>query len=369
MPIKRLENGKYRVDISIGHDPITGKRRRKTKIATTKKEAEKIYYSLKEEYNTKSVASERNLSFSQIKDIFLDNCRLHNKPNYYAIQEYTINKHIFPTFENCNFKKITHTDIKNFQKNLINTGLDPKTINNILIILNKIFETAILEKVITTNPCINVKNLSLFKKQMKFWTPEQFKLFTQLIDNEEEFIFKAFYTTSYLTGMRCGEMLALNWDDLDKSRKEINVYKSLSFIKGEYKITTPKTKNSIRRISINSKLIELLFQWKEKQREIFNKLNIIHSDQTFMFGYRELPPSKDRFSRGIKRICSRSSVEAIRLHDLRHSHVALLIHQGEDYTTIKERLGHASIKTTIDVYGHLFPNKQRETADRLDDLL
>ncbi|WP_375335793.1 site-specific integrase [Bacillus sp. WMMC1349] len=186
---------------------------------------------------------------------------------------------------------------------------------------------------------------------------------------EEEFLFKAFYTTSYLTGMRCGEMLALNWTDLDKFRREINVYKSLSFNKGEYKITTPKTKNSIRRISVNPKLISLLDQWKEKQRKLFEQLNIQYSENIYIFQYKDLPPSKDVFSRRIKKICERGSIKPIRLHDLRHSHVALLIHQKEDYATIKERLGHASIKTTIDVYGHLFPNKQRVMADRLDDLL
>ncbi|CUB21234.1 Tyrosine recombinase XerC [Bacillus safensis] len=63
------------------------------------------------------------------------------------------------------------------------------------------------------------------------------------------------------------------------------------------------------------------------------------------------------------------NLKVIRLHDLRHSHVALLIDQGEEYRTIKERLGHASIRTTIDVYGHLFPNKQKSMADKLDDII
>ncbi|WP_206538309.1 tyrosine-type recombinase/integrase [Listeria floridensis] len=57
----------------------------------------------------------------------------------------------------------------------------------------------------------------------------------------------------------------------------------------------------------------------------------------------------------------------MRIHDFRHSHVALLIHNGEDYTVIKERLGHSSITTTIDIYSHLFPNKQKSIADRLED--
>lgn len=73
-------------------------------------------------------------------------------------------------------------------------------------------------------------------------------------------------------------------------------------------LNEPKTKNSIRQISVNFKTNRFIDQWKEKQREIFKKLNIKHSDKTFMSGYRELPPSKDRFSRGIKRICSKGSL-------------------------------------------------------------
>lgn len=107
---------------------------------------------------------------------------------------------------------------------------------------------------------------------------------------------------------------------------------------------------------------------KKSKKTFFSKLKIQHSDNVYIFQYREKAPTKDIFSRRIRTICNRGDVEPIRLHDLRHSHVALLINQREDHTTIKERLGHASIKTTIDVYGHLFPNKQRETADRLDDL-
>ncbi|MCY8989817.1 tyrosine-type recombinase/integrase [Bacillus atrophaeus] len=368
MPIKKMKNGSYKVDISIGVDPVTGKRRRKTRMAKTKKEAEELYVALKHKYNSGIQPSQRNLSFEEIRDIYLESCKLHNKPNYYQIQLYTINKHITPHFFNSNIKKLTHTEIRKFQKNLINTGLSNKTVNNIMIILKKLFDAAINEKIINTNPCDGVPNLSLPKKQMKFWIPEQFKAFIKLIDQNEEYLFKVFYTVAYFTGMRCGEMLALTWNDIDSVRKEINVYKSLSFIKGEYKITAPKTKNSHRRISINSKLFDILLEWKEKQRVVLESLHIMHAEDIYIFQYKDTPPNKDVFSRKIKTICERGEVEPIRLHDLRHSHVALLIHQKEDYITIKERLGHASIKTTIDVYGHLFPNKQKETADKLDEL-
>ncbi|MCT1577315.1 tyrosine-type recombinase/integrase [Oceanobacillus kimchii] len=368
MSIRKLNDGRFQADVSLGINPLTNKRRRKKKTFKHKKDAEDWISKTKQLYKSQQVIGERQLDFITLKDLYLEESKLHHKPNYYKIQEYTINKHITPAFKNSIIKKITPTEIREYQSKLIDTGLSYKSINNIMIILKKFFDKAIEEQVIPANPCKSIKNLSLDKKQMKFWTPEQFKLFIQLID-KDEYMFKVFYTFAYFTGMRCGEILALTWNDIDKFRKEVNIYKSLTYINKEIIITKPKTKNSIRRISINSKLIELLQDWKREQQDLFSKYKMKHSNEIHIFQYKDQAPTKDIFSRKIRTICERDDkVEAIRLHDFRHSHVALLIHQREDYTTIKERLGHASIKTTIDVYGHLFPNKQRETADRLDEL-
>lgn len=105
-----------------------------------------------------------------------------------------------------------------------------------------------------------------------------------------------------------------------------------------YITTAPKTKNSVRRKSINSKLITLLDEWRQLQKEIFDELGIHQSEEIYMFQYKDWPPTKDIFSRKIKQICQRGNVDPICFHDLRHSHVALLIHQVEDYLVIKERL-------------------------------
>ncbi|MEY8749646.1 tyrosine-type recombinase/integrase [Alkalicoccobacillus gibsonii] len=367
MPIKKNKNGKYQVDISIGTDPITGKRRRLTRTASSKKEAEDVYYQLTQKYNRGQTLLIRDLNFETICELYLEDCKLHGKPNYYQNQLYLIRKHMANHFRNCNFKKVTVNDIKDYQRLLMDSGLSNKSVNNIMISLKRVFDKALEEHVIDINPCNAVKNLSIDNEQMKFWTPDQFKEFISLIDEENEFLFKTYYTVAYFTGMRCGELLAINWKDIDEFRQEINVYKSLAYFNKEIYITKPKTKNSVRRISINSKLLELLLTWKETQESIFNKLKLDYNDDVHVFQYREHPPTKDIFSRRIRTICTRGEIFPIRQHDLRHSHVALLIHQGEDYATIKERLGHASIKTTIDVYGHLFPNKQKETADKLND--
>ncbi|QDI92481.1 site-specific integrase [Salicibibacter halophilus] len=366
MSIQKRNDGSYRVNVELGIDPITNKRNRITRVAYSKREAIDLERKITNEHKNNTLITE-NLSFSKVCYAYTEECKIHQKPGTYKILEYNINKHIFPYFKDSLLKKISSEHIREYQKNLIDQGLNNKTINNIMINLSEIFNKALEFEVIKSNPCINVKNLKLNKKEMKFWTPDQFKTFIGLI-KDDEFLFKTFYSLAYLTGMRTGEMLALKWNDISTFNREINVYKTLTYIERETIITEPKTKNAIRRININQKLLQLLFEWKEKQQNLFAKLRMNHSNDIYIFQYRENPPSKDIFSRRIRKICERGDVEPIRLHDLRHSHVALLIHQGEDHTTIKERLGHASIKTTIDVYGHLFPNKQKETADRLDDL-
>ncbi|MEC1701571.1 tyrosine-type recombinase/integrase [Bacillus velezensis] len=368
MSVKKLENGQYQVDVSFGFDPITGERIRTRPITSTRKEALELEAKLRREFQEERARKSRSVSFPTLISIYLANCEIDSKPNYYQNQKYIINKHISDYFLKSDIQKITHREITNFRKHLMETGLSNKSVNNIMTSLSKIFDTAVHEEILKRNPCDNVKRLPLTRKKMKFWRPEEFKKFISLIP-QDQLLFKTFYTVAFLTGLRCGEMLALQWKDIDKILLEIDVHKSCTWLDGQFVVTTPKTKNSIRRVSINKKLLKLLERWREAQEELFNELGIRHSHDTYIFQYKDTPSRKDIFSRKIKYFCKDSDLTPIRLHDFRHSHVALLIHQGEDYITIKERLGHGSVKTTIDVYGHLYPNKQKEMADKLDDLL
>ncbi|WHH56730.1 tyrosine-type recombinase/integrase [Bacillus paralicheniformis] len=230
-------------------------------------------------------------------------------------------------FKNADLQKISHTHIIDFRNHLLDKKLSNKSVNNIISTLNKIFETAQNEKFIQNNPCSKIKKLPLDRKKMKFWRPEELKKFINLIP-DDQVIFKTFYALAFFTGMRCGEMSALQWKDIDRILMEIDVRKSATYLNKEFIVTLPKTKNSIRRIRINRKLFSLLDYWREKQEDLFKKLNILHSDESYIFQYKDTPSSKDIFSRKIK----------------------------------------YSVKTTIDVYGHLYPNKQKEMTDKLDDL-
>ena len=225
-----------------------------------------------------------------------------------------------------------------------------------------------LERIIRDNPCIGVKKLKVEKKKMDFWTLTEFQSFLDLIKLPEEFGYYVLFSTLYLTGMRVGELGALDWADIDFSRREISISKSLFRDKGQDIITPPKSAAAYRRISINMKLINLLKRWQAVQKELFkSRLGIVWYEDTPVFQTNLIRKNGNAIRQKYQKICDRDpTMKRIRIHDFRHSHVALLIENGVELPIIKERLGHASITTTIDTYGHLFPNRQQKAADELD---
>ncbi len=167
----------------------------------------------------------------------------------------------------------------------------------------------------------------------------------------EEYHYQLLFKVLYFTGMRLGEVLALNWNDIDFSRNIITVSKSVYFKKGVSYISPPKTKASIRQIVINSKLMNELEVWQHKQYELLKQFSNDDCTDLQLFQSSPVLITKDRIEKYYHGLLKRNSnLKKIRIHDLRHSQASLLINQGEDYLVVKERLGHASITSTIDTY-------------------
>ncbi|MBC1509378.1 tyrosine-type recombinase/integrase [Listeria immobilis] len=366
MTIRKNKNGTYSIDISAKTNPITGKRIRVQRKGIKKyNEALKLEAKIREEINNNKFVEKNNVSISKIWSIYFDEIKENHKQSYINSQESSYRTHILPYFQNINIQNLTKENIKEFREYLLAIKLSPNTANKIILLLKKMFDIAIELNFIKINPA-KLKKLTIEKKKMNFWTIEEFNIFLSLI-KDEEYSWKVFFLTLYFTGMRLGEILALNWEDLNSFSSELNITKTFSMYKKQPLITTPKTKYSNRRISINNSLLNELQKWKFTQREILESYLLVQSSETQIFQNNHTYITKDKVQKKFISILNRDkNLNKIRLHDFRHSHVALLINNGEDYIVIKERLGHSSITTTIDVYGHLFPNKQKSTADKLD---
>lgn len=188
--------------------------------------------------------------------------------------------------------------------------------------------------------------------EMDFWTQAEYEKFIEVIKNKPHSFYA--FELLYWCGLRVGELLALTKEKFDFDSKTIRIDQSLQRIDGEIVITAPKTKKSVRTVVMPDFVADELSDYLNS----FYKLNA--SDFIFNFSKSFLHHEMDRGSK-------LSGVKRIRVHDLRHSHVSLLIELGYSAIAIASRVGHESIDITYR-YAHLFPSKQIEMADSLTDL-
>lgn len=158
---------------------------------------------------------------------------------------------------------------------------------------------------------------------------------------------------AFATGMRRGEIYALSWDCVDFCNSFISVQRSLCYFKRELLIKEPKTRYSLRRIDVDSHTMDVLEGLKNNQKYVF-------SDAHGRIQYK-----KDF---NFRRICDKAGIVPRRFHDLRHTHATMLLANGVHPKIVQERLGHASIQTTMDTYGHTFPTIQRPAVIFFENL-
>ena len=206
---------------------------------------------------------------------------------------------------------------------------------------------------LSKNPCAQAGSIGKEKAdEMEFWTEEEFDTFIDAVKNKRHVVMA--FKVLFWTGMRLGEMLALTFADINVNAATIRINKSLQRIKGRDIITEPKTAKGNRIVTLPDFIVEELREYMDS-----------------MYGYdrkdRVFPVTKYIMEKEMERGVNASGIKRIRVHDLRHSHASMLINMGVDSLEIADRLGHEKIQTTLDTYGHLYPNKSKSIADKLSD--
>lgn len=376
MTVKKAKNGTWTIDISNGFHPVTQKRIRIIRKGfKTKKEALDI-----EQHIRVVELREKRFDFLVTTDMLFnileeEDLQNNRKISYISTQKNNYERHIKPYFKDTNLNKLSYEHIFEFREHLktkskkqnSNSTLSPNTVNKIMILLKKIFDTGVRKSLIDKNPVDNLRKLPISKPTISFWNVEEFKEFRKLI-TKDEISYDLFFTIAFFTGMRMGEILALNWYDVNLITSTIHITKTAYFVNNVNHINSTKTRAGTRLITINNKLTVMLTDWKEKQVDLLKEFTT-DTDSLQIIQSTPIAITKNMVDKKFKQVLSRNkNLKKIRIHDLRHSHASLLINQGEDYLVVKERLGHASITTTIDTYSHLYPSKQKNLANKLDDI-
>lgn len=325
-----------------------GKRRKSTKRGfATKREAEEW---LRNFLITQK--ADFDMKFENFWKMYYADMETRLREHTMRTKKYIVELKILPYFGNKRVNDITAADIRQWQNELIKIGYSPtylKTINNQL---SAIFNYAVRYYDLKSNPCAKAGSMGKSKaEEMDFWIGEEFRRFIDSVMNKR-LSYMAFMTL-YWTGMRLGELLALNPKDVDLEKRTISITKSYQRLGKKDVITPPKTPKSKRVITIPEFLAADIKDYMD------SLYDLQENDRLF-------PITKYYLEHEMQRGIKESGVKRIRVHDLRHSHASLLVELGFQPLAIAERLGHEKIETTLNTYSHLYPNKQAELADRLE---
>ena len=325
-----------------------GKRRKSTKRGfATKREAEEW---LRNFLITQK--ADFDMKFADFWKMYCADMETRLREHTMRTKKYIVELKILPYFGNKRVNDITAADIRQWQNELIKMGYSPtylKTINNQL---SAIFNYAVRYYDLKSNPCAKAGSMGKSKaEEMDFWTGEEFRRFIDSVMNKR-LSYMAFMTL-YWTGMRLGELLALNPKDVDLKKRTISITKSYQRLGKKDVITPPKTPKSKRVITIPEFLAADI-------KDYMDSLYDLQEDD------RLFPITKYYLEHEMQRGIKESGVKRIRVHDLRHSHASMLIELGFSTLEIANRLGHEKVETTLNTYSHLYPNKQTKLAERLD---
>lgn len=282
------------------------------------------------------------------------------KPSTRANKSNIIDKHLIPYFGNMKVRDIGTKEVMMWQNEIIKYR-DPKTGNgfkspylkSIHSQLSAMLNHAVKFFDLKSNPAQKVGNMGSNKGiELNFWTKDEYMRFAEVAMEKPEAYYA--FETLYWTGIREGELLALTLEDVDFEKSTIRINKTYQIVDGEEIIGTPKTVKSNRTIVIPDFLCEelrdyvgMLYQVKPKDR-IF-------------------PRTKWFLSHNLDKYGQIAGLKHIRVHDLRHSHVSLLIDMGYSAVAIADRVGHESVEITYR-YAHLFPSVQKDMAGKLNML-
>lgn len=364
-PIKKANNGTYYFRANLGYDAATGKQIQKYRSGfSTKKEA-------RAEYSKLILAAEEGLamekkqpSFKQfIEEIYLPWYKTQVKESTYKNRLNTIEKH-FKFFYRKKVNEIEPIHVQTWQLKLAK-DYSPNYVRIIQGMLSLAFDRAIILGLAKKNPARMVGNIKSKKVKVDFWTLEEFQKVISLLykgDYYEHYLFICFWLL-FTTGLRIGEAAALQWEDIDFESGIISVTKTLYYKSmNEYTFVDPKTSASIRTVVIDKDTIRELKDWMEVQKKVLKDCN-------FVLSYSGIPTSKHTLPRALEKLAGLAGVHRIKIHALRHSHVALLISMGVNPLIVKDRLGHEKIQTTLGTYGHLYPNSNFEVAKMLGGII
>lgn len=323
-------------------------------------------------YHKGNVANVKELTFEEYAEAFIK--QIEKNVGITTINNYKrLLRSITPLIGHCKLSKITPQMLNNMYGKLKigqkGKELSYNSMYDYYKIINVMFNQAILWEFVDNNPNIRANKPKKQKIERKFYDLEQIKQLLSCLDNEC-IKYKTLITLALDSGARRGEIVALKWDDIDFNNKTLKIDNSLKVVNGVMDEKNAKTLSSKRTIILSEATIEVLKEYKEWQDNCKKELGKKWQNENRVFtndtgGYMNPSTCYKIFTK----ITKKYGLEHIRFHDLRHTSASVLIHKGINFKAVSERLGHASINITHDIYAHTFDKDKIESANTFDEII
>lgn len=278
-----------------------------------------------------------------------------------------LRNHIIPSLGKIKLQKINVDHIEDFILELQRKGLADGTVRKVFNLVQTCFKYAQRKELIKKNPFDLLENGSKPKQSVPtvdYWTKEEVKQFFSKLDHRLEILF----VLAIYTGMRRGEILGIQWKDIDFENNQLRIFRSSRPMQGL--VESVKTSSGYRTIAFSDFVKEKLKKHHEliqKEKELFG--NDYEDNDLVICQPNGKKMAIGNFHRFWRNIIKNTEMRYIRFHDLRHTCASLLLSADIHPKVVQEQLGHSSIRVTMDKYSHMMPNMQAEAAKVMEDLL